>query len=120
MHYSKIEDVFYAIIDKGGLGGINTTSTAMFSIDPYTKLKEYKRDDIQTIFESDETGDITFISRNGEQLIINSSGEFEYAGPSFKETIYSISNDKNKEAVFINGRLIIIEKKIKKVEKKNK
>ncbi len=121
LHYLKIEDVFYAIIDKGGLGGIKTTSTTMFAIDPYTKLKEYNRDDIQTIFESDETGDIIFISRNGEQLKINSSGEFEYAGPSFKETIYSISNDKDKEAVFINGRLIIIEKIRKKVEiKKNK
>jgi len=121
LYYSKNEGVYYSIIDKDIIDGLKSFSMTVFSANPFFKLKVYKRNDILNVVTSDQTHDICFNTRNGEKLIIDDvTSKFKYMGPSFEDVTYSITDNKQKEAVFINGRLIIIEnmKKIKKITNK--
>jgi len=117
LYYSPYEDVYYSIILKGDVSGMLNTSSEMFSINPYRVITKYERNDITKIIECDRMGDISFYTRNEEKLKINSSNKFEYIGPAFNGVIHSITKNKYKEAVYINGKLIIINKKKKRIIK---
>jgi len=111
LFYSKEEDLYYSLLKKGSVSGVKNTSIVVFTVNPFMIIKEYKRNDIIKMKKNKTDGKIYFITRNGEKLELDDFGKFKYIRPSFDGVISAVSNDKKKEAVFINGRLLVVEKK---------
>jgi homoserine acetyltransferase len=102
-------DITYILTERSKKKFYTETYLEMISFKPFSRIKVDSRNDLTGILFSDQAEQLVFTTYNGELLKLDENNKLQYVGPCFDQAVAAASPGKNKQAVFINGRLFIIE-----------
>ncbi len=102
-------DMTYILTERSKKKFYTETHLEVISLNPYSRIKVDSRNDLTGILFCNRAEQLVFPTYNGELLKLDESYKLQYAGPCFDQAVAAAAPGKNKQAVFINGRLFIVE-----------
>jgi tetratricopeptide (TPR) repeat protein len=106
-HYDKDSNTFYILTERSKKSLFTETSLAVIYFKPYLKQIVDDRRNLKQILSAGVDG-VYFSTIDGELLKMDGSHQFQYAGPSFDGSVHAASPSEKKTAVFINGKLFVV------------
>jgi hypothetical protein len=106
--FNPHENLIVTLTERSNNIHYSDTYLELFYRGPYVHKVITTRRDLSRVDCCQDMNRIRFSTYNGERLFMDDRYEFHYTGVSLEDALHDISPDSRKAAVFVNGKLFLM------------
>jgi len=108
-YYDRDQGMFYILSERSKKSLFTETNLEIVSTKPFVRETVGERRDLNQVLFTKDYDQVYFTTFHGELLMMDGEHKFHYVGPSAEGSLHAISPSGKNQAVFIHGRLFILD-----------